>query len=143
MRLKLSPVAAWAALAGAAGYILATNPADNRPDTFGGCTWYSLFASNGPTCGGTRMVWYLLHGDLVNAARMHAVALIGTPFALYALIEWTARQTFGRTGLPRLRIRWWMYAAYGIAFLVYGAILRNLPAFAWFHLDYMQPGIGL
>jgi hypothetical protein len=24
-----------------------------------------------------------------------------------------------------------------------GAVLRNLPGFEWFHLDYMQPGIGL
>jgi Protein of unknown function (DUF2752) len=142
MRARLSPLAAWATLATAAGYILATNPADTKPDALGGCSWYSLFNSNGPTCGGTRMVWYLLHGDLVNAARMHLVALIGAPFALYALIEWTARQAFGRQ-LPRLRLRWWMVAAYAVAFVVYGAVLRNLPGFEWFHLNYMQPGIGL
>lgn len=34
-----------------------------------------LTGINGPTCGGTRLVWYLLHGDLVQTARHHLVAL--------------------------------------------------------------------
>ncbi len=101
-----------------------------------------MFGTNGPTCGGTRMVWYLLHGDVVNAARMHLVALIGTPFALYMLVQWTAAWLFGLR-LPALRLRWWVYVAYGIVFVVYGAVLRNLPGFEWFHIAYMQPGIGL
>lgn len=143
MTRRLSPLLAWTTLLAACGYVLANNPADTRPDTLGGCSWYALFGTNGPTCGGTRMVWYLLHGDLIGAARSHLVALIGVPFAVYALIEWTARQTFATTLLPRLRGPWWAYAGYGIAFVVYGAVLRNLPAFAWFHLDYMQAGIGL
>lgn len=42
-----------------------------------------------------------------------------------------------------LRLRWWMWAGYLAAFVVYGPVLRNLPAFAWFHLGFMQPGIGL
>jgi drug/metabolite transporter (DMT)-like permease len=130
------------ALAGALGYILVSNPADTRPDTLGGCSWYALFGTNGPTCGGTRMMWYLLHGDLVNAARMHLIALLGTPFALYALTAWAARTVFGRR-LPRLPLRGWMIVTYVVVFIVYGAVLRNLPALAWFHLKYMQPGIGL
>lgn len=42
------------------------------------------------------MVCYLLHGDLVQAARHHLVALIGVPFALYALLAWTVQVIFGR-----------------------------------------------
>lgn len=139
---RFSPLAVWAALAGAFGYILATNPADTRPDALGGCGWYALFGTNGPTCGGTRMVWYLLHADLVNAARMHLVALLGTPFALYALVQWSAHTLFGAR-LPRLRLPGWAYVVYAAAFVLYGAVLRNLPGFEWFHLDYMQAGIGL
>jgi hypothetical protein len=139
---RLSPLTVWATLAAACAYVLANNPADRKPDMFGGCGWYTLFGTNGPTCGGTRMLWYLLHGDIVNAARMHLVALIGTPFALYLLVQWSTNQLFGLR-LPRLRPAWWMYVAYVVAFVVYGAVLRNLPGFEWFHLSYMQAGVGL
>src|SRR5690349_8226285 len=87
--VRFWPLLVWGMLAGAFGYVLATNPADRNPDALGGCGWYGMFGTNGPTCGGTRMVWYLLHGDVLDAARMHLVALIGTPFALYALVQWS------------------------------------------------------
>src|SRR5258705_1656 len=74
---RWAPLGAWAALGLAFAYVLASNPTDREPDMLGGCGWYTLFHTNGPTCGGTRMVWYLLHGDLVNAARMHLMALVG------------------------------------------------------------------
>ncbi len=106
--VRLAPLIAWGMLAGAIGYVLTSNPTDRKPDLLGGCGWYAMFGTNGPTCGGTRMVWYLLHGDVVNAARMHLV-----------------------------------WVAYAVVFVVYGAVLRNLPGFEWFHIDYMQAGIGL
>ena len=140
--VRFAPLIVWGALAGAVGYVLSSNPADRNPDLLGGCGWHALFGTNGPTCGGTRMVWYLLHGDVINAARMHLVALIGAPFALYALVQWSALWLFERR-LPALRLRPWVWIAYGVAFLLYGAVLRNLPGFEWFHLDYMQAGIGL
>lgn len=140
--VRFCPLIVWGVLAGAVGYVLANNPADGKRDLMGGCGWYAMFGTNGPTCGGTRMVWYLLHGDIVNAARMHLVALIGTPFALYMLVQWSVERLFGRR-LPPLRLRWWAYLGYGVAFVVYGAVLRNLPGFEWFHIAYMQPGIGL
>ena len=129
-------------LGAASAYVLAGNPADGKPDLLGGCGWYTLFGTNGPTCGGTRMVWYLLHGDIVNAARMHLAALIGVPFALYMLVQWSAEWQFGLR-LPKLRLGLWVYVGYGVAFVLYGAVLRNLPGFEWFHIAYMQPGIGL
>lgn len=81
------------------------------------------------------MVWYLLHGDLVEAARHHLVALIGVPFALYALLAWTAQVWFGRRWpLPRLPRR--VYIGYGIAWILFAVVLRNLPwePFAWFNI---------
>jgi hypothetical protein len=132
----------WAVLAAAAAYMLANDPTDRDPDPLGGCGWYAVFGTNGPTCGGTRMVWYLLHGDLVNAARSHLVALAGVPFALYALVQWTAASLF-RWRLPALRLPGWVWLAYAVLFVVYGAVLRNLPGFEWSHLNYMQSGVGL
>ncbi len=139
---RWSPLLVWAMLGVAFGYVLAFNPTDRRPDLLGGCGWYAMFHSNGPFCGGTRMVWYLLHGDLVGAARSHLLALVGVPVAGYALVAWTAGSLFG-VRLPRLRLHWSVYVGYGVAFVMFGAVLRNLPGFEWFHLDYMQAGIGL
>ena len=139
---RLAPLGGWGMLGAAVAYVLANNPTDRAPDLLGGCGWYTAFGTNGPTCGGTRMVWYLAHGDLVNAARSHLVALLGVPFVLYALVQWSASWLFG-VRLPQLRLQAWVYIAYGAAFVVYAAVLRNLPGFEWFHLDYMQPGIGL
>jgi Protein of unknown function (DUF2752) len=139
---RLTPLAVWAMLGAAVAYVLANNPTDRSPDALGGCGWYAVFGTNGPTCGGTRMVWYLVHGDVVNAARSHLLALIGTPFVLYALAQWSAAWLFGLR-LPPLRLKTWVFIAYVAVFVLYGAVLRNLPGFEWFHLDYMQPGIGL
>jgi len=89
------------------------------------------------------MVWYLLHGDILNAARMHLVALIGTPFALYMLVQWSTEWLFGRQ-LPRLRLKWWAYARLRCRVRrVRSRPLRNLPGWEWFHIPYMQPGLGL
>jgi len=63
-------------------------------------------------------------------------------FALYMLIQWSAGWLFGLR-LPRLWLRWWIYLVYAVAFVIYGAVLRNLPGFEWFHLSYMQAGLGL
>jgi len=125
----------WATLAAATGYVLAFNPADRIADPTGPCTWHALTGINGPTCGGTRMYWYLLHGNLVEAARNHLVALIGAPFALYALVAWTGRVWFG-WHLPPLRLSRWVYITYAALWLLYAVVLRNLPGqpFAWFDI---------
>jgi hypothetical protein len=119
----------------ACGYVLAFDPTDAVADPAGGCLWHAVLNLNGPTCGGTRMVWYLLHGDLVQAARHHLVAALTVPFAGYALLAWTARAWFGRRWpLPRLPL--WAYLVYAAIWLLYSVVLRNLPwaPFAWFDL---------
>jgi Protein of unknown function (DUF2752) len=125
----------WVTLAAAIAYVLTFDPTDRAADPTGPCTWHALFGINGPTCGGTRMVWYLLHGDLVQAARHHLVALIGVPFALYALAAWTARTWWGRSW-PLPRLSRWIYLGYAAAWLVYAVVLRNLPwpPFTWFDI---------
>jgi len=132
---RLGTAGVWATLAAATGYVLAFNPADRIADPTGPCTWHALTGINGPTCGGTRMYWYLLHGNLVEAARNHLVALIGAPFALYALVAWTGRVWFG-WHLPPLRLSRWVYITYAALWLLYAVVLRNLPGqpFAWFDI---------
>ncbi len=121
-----APWSAWATVVAAAGYVLAFDPTDRVADPTGACTWHMAFGIDGPGCGGTRMVWHLLHGDLGAAAQHHLPALLLVPVALYALTAWTVAATLGRR-LPAPRVpawAWWSYAAF---FLVYTIVLRNLP----------------
>lgn len=133
--MRLAVAGVWTGLASAVGYVLTVNPTDRIADPTGPCTWHTLFGINGPACGGTRMIWYLLHGDLVQAARHHLVALIGVPFASYALMAWTAQVWFGRRW-PLPRLSHWIYIGYAAAWLLYAVVLRNLPwsPFTWFDI---------
>jgi hypothetical protein len=137
-----SPVPVLLLLAAALVYLAVTNPTTPHPHLLGGCTWYTLFHINGPLCGGTRMVWYLMRGDVIDAARMHLVALAGSPVAIYLLARWSLNWWRGIT-LPWRPLPRWVYLGYAIVFVIYGAVLRNLPAFWWFHIQYMQSGIGM
>jgi hypothetical protein len=132
---RLAVAGVWATVAAAIAYVLTFDPTDRTADPTGPCTWHTVFGINGPTCGGTRMAWYLLHGDLVQAARHHLVALIGAPLALHALLAWTMQVWFGRR-LPQPRLSRWVYIGYATVWLAYAVVLRNLPwpPLSWFDI---------
>ena len=122
-------------MSAAAAFVLRFNPTDRVVDPTGACLWHAATGINGPTCGGTRMFYYLLQGDVVQAARHHLVALIGVPFAVYAFVAWSTRVWFGWS-LPPLRLGRWVYVGYAAAWLLYAVVLRNLPwaPFSWFDI---------
>jgi len=128
--LWLLPVAA-----GWFTYVLTFNPTDDVMDPTGPCPWHMLFGIDGPTCGITRMTWYLLHGDLVDAARMHLAALVLVLVGVYAYLWWVAGWVFGRR-LPMLRVTKPVAIGAVVAFLLYSVVLRNLPwpPFDWFYV---------
>jgi hypothetical protein len=132
---RLASVGVLAVFGSAAGFVLRFNPTDRVADPTGPCLWHAATGINGPACGGTRMFYYLLHGDLVQAALHHLVALIAVPFLVYAFAGWAGRVWFGVT-LPPLRLSRWVYVAYGVAWLLYAVVLRNLPwaPFTWFDI---------
>lgn len=125
----LAVPAAWFA------YVLAFNPTDRVMDPTGPCLWHAAFGIDGPSCGITRMTWYLLHGDLIDAARMHAAALALVPLGAYAWVWWVAGWVF-RKRLPIPRITRPAVIGFAVAFLVYAVVLRNLPwaPFTWFYV---------
>jgi len=133
---RLAPLTVLPPVGAVIAYILAFNPTDRVADPTGPCPWHALFGIDGPGCGGTRMVWYLLHGDLVEAARHHLAALIAVPFLVYAFVVWTANWTFGAR-LPAFRPSGRLVVAYLVAFAVYSMVLRNLPwpPFSWFYVE--------
>ena len=133
----LGPLAVAAVFAAAIGWVLTHNPTDIIADPGGACLWTALTGTQGPTCGGNRMMWYLLHGDLVQAARHHLPALLAVPVLGYAWARWTARST-GRQ-LPTFPLPRWLLITYAAAWLVF-AVARNLPwpPFTWLHLTDIQ-----
>ncbi len=121
----LAPLAILGCMAAAATWILANNPVDAKADPLGPCAFKALTGLDCPGCGGTRMVWYLLQGDVLQAARFHLMALIAIPVLLYAYLVLIADRV-GRFRLPRVNIPGGVIAGYALAWVLF-VVARNLP----------------
>lgn len=133
---RYTPLGAWAFLGAAAAYVLTFNPTDNQQDLTGPCAFHATFGIDGPSCGGTRMFYYFINGNLVEAARHHLVALVGLLYGLYALVAWTTGWLFGKR-IPLWRPSARAIGIYIAVFLIYAVVLRNLPwaPFTWFYVE--------
>jgi hypothetical protein len=133
--MRLLPALPLVPLAAAAAWVQVYNPTDNRADPTGPCAWHAVTGINGPTCGGTRAFYELLHGNLVETARYHLPFVVAVPFLAYWWLAWVVELWFGRR-LPRLRLRPWMIITYVAASLVFTTVLRNLavPGLSWFDI---------
>src|SRR5690606_7052060 len=78
-----------------------------------------------PGCGGTRALWYVLHGDLPAAARHHLLFVFALPFVIYLYVAWAGQRVFGWR-VPQLRISPAMIGGFLTAWLVF-TVARNLP----------------
>jgi Protein of unknown function (DUF2752) len=111
---RFAPLLALPIPAASFAYTLAFNPTDRIGDPTGPCLWHALFGIDGPTCGLTRLTWYLLHGDFIDAARMHLAAFLLVPIGAYAWLLWAAGWILGRRlPIPRITKPWIIgYAAF-------------------------------
>ncbi|WP_279580524.1 DUF2752 domain-containing protein [Fodinicola feengrottensis] len=116
-------------------WVLRFNPTDNVADPTGPCPWHALTGINGPGCGGTRAFYYLVHGDLIDAARNHLPFTIAAPFLLYWWIAWLTNTFFG-IRLPRLKPSALTVAVFIVSSVVFTTVLRNIPLgpMAWFDI---------
>ena len=133
--VRATPLIVWGLLAAASLWVLRFDPTDRIADPTGPCLWHALTGINGPSCGGTRMFYYLIHGNLLRGAQMHLPALIGVLYGPYALVAWTLSWLSGRA-VPVWRPQRWVAIGYVVFFLVWSTVLRNLPfePFAWFNI---------
>jgi hypothetical protein len=106
-------------LAGALGYIGFTNPHDPR-STYPQCPFRLLTGWNCPFCGGLRMTYDLLHGDVLASINDNLFALIGIPLLAAWLLM---RRRRGQRPLPVAAILTL------VAVTIAWTILRNLPGF--------------
>ena len=120
-RMALRHVGLGSALAGAAAltYVGAVDP--HRPGSvFPPCMFKLITGWNCPGCGGLRMTYDLLHGDLAAAVVDNVFALVGLPL----LLLWVfGRRRYGRPSFTPA-VLWTI----GIA-VVGWTVMRNLPGF--------------
>jgi hypothetical protein len=120
-----APLALLVCMGGAAGYTLATHPVDAGAGDPATCLLKFTTGFVCPGCGGTRAAWYLLHGNVPDAARHHAMFVFAVPFLLYLYVAWAGRRVFGWR-LPQMSISPRVMVAFLAVWGVW-SVLRNLP----------------
>jgi len=121
----LAPLAVLGCAAGAVGYTLVTDPTDSAPEAVPSCLVKLTTGFDCPGCGGTRALWYVLHGDLPAAARHHLLFVFALPFVIYLYVAWAGQRVFGWR-VPQLRISPAMIGGFLTAWLIF-TVARNLP----------------
>nr|WP_099252456.1 DUF2752 domain-containing protein [Mycobacterium sp. shizuoka-1] len=99
------------------------------PTTPGGflpiCPTKALLGVDCPGCGTLRMIYSLLHGDVLAAVRFNALALLAMGFLIVAYGTWTYGRVTGRA------IRGWQHhrwaAQVALVAVVVWFVARNLP----------------
>ena len=120
-RKALRNVAIGSALAGAASlaYVGLIDP--HRPGSpFPPCMFKLLTGWNCPGCGGLRMTYDVLHGDLAAAVTDNVFALVALPL----LLVWVVVRR--RTGRPPFTPA--VYWVIGVSVVAW-TVVRNLPGF--------------
>ncbi|PZG01699.1 DUF2752 domain-containing protein [Micromonospora deserti] len=119
------PLAALGCVAAGIGYALISDPTRSAPDAAPTCLLKLTTGLDCPGCGGTRALWYVLHGDLPAAARHHFLFVFALPFLAYLFVAWAGNQAFGWR-LPELRISPKLIGGFLAAWLAF-SVARNLP----------------
>ncbi|OHT89200.1 DUF2752 domain-containing protein [Mycobacteroides saopaulense] len=82
------------------------------PTTPGGvlpvCPFKALTGLDCPACGGLRMVYSLLHGDVLGALRYNAVALVAVAFLAICFVAWTRSRWRGEPDWNPPWLRGWV-----------------------------------
>ncbi|MFJ6197170.1 DUF2752 domain-containing protein [Micromonospora sp. NPDC092111] len=119
------PLAALGCVAAGMAYALVSDPTTSDPDAAPSCLLKLVTGLDCPGCGGTRALWYVLHGDLPAAARHHFLFVFALPFLAYLFVAWAGRQAFGWR-LPELRLSSPVIGGFLAVWLAF-SVLRNLP----------------
>lgn len=122
----LAPLALLACFGMSVAYVERFNPTTGDAGPTGGCAFKALTGMDCPGCGGTRAFYYLLHGNLPEAARNHLLAVFAAPFLVYVYVAWTVNRVVGKPTLPMLRVSPTAIGVFMGVWLAF-AVLRNLP----------------
>jgi len=99
------------------------------PTTPGGflpvCPTKALFGIDCPGCGGMRMAYSLMHGDIPAALHYNAVSFVVVLLFVWSTATWTLGRLRGRAMDSWLHWRW-TPLTFSIVFVVW-FVIRNLP----------------
>jgi hypothetical protein len=99
------------------------------PTTPGGplpvCPTKALLGIDCPGCGSLRMLYSLMHGDLVAAVRFNALALVALVFLAFAYATWTYGRVTYRAVVSWQHYRWSALVTLVLVSLWF--VVRNLP----------------
>lgn len=120
------PAGAAGVLASVAAYTYLRSPFE--PGAFPACLLYAGTGLYCPGCGGLRAAHMLLHGDMLAALQLNALAIVVTiPLAVVAMVWWIGATAGLPWRAPQYRAKIvWILAAVVTVFTV----LRNIPLFA-------------
>src|SRR4029453_13820126 len=99
----LAPASIAVCFAGAASYVWISNPTDGGAADLQPCLVKLTTGFDCPGCGGTRAFYYLLHGNLPEAVRHHAIAVFAAPFLVWLYVAWALQRLTARS-LPTPRM---------------------------------------
>ena len=87
----VAPASIAVCFAGAASYVWISNPTDGGAADPPTCLVKLTTGLDCPGCGGTRAFYYLMHGNLPEAARHHAIAVFAAPFLVWLYVAWAVK----------------------------------------------------
>ncbi len=89
------------------------------------CPTKALLGIDCPGCGTLRMLYSLMHGDLLAAARFNALGLAAVVLLLWAYGAWAYGRLTGRSIASWQHHRW--AAAVTLALVSVWFVVRNIP----------------
>jgi hypothetical protein len=121
----VAPAAIAACFLGAASYVWISNPTDAGAADPPGCLVKLTTGLDCPGCGGTRAFYFLMHGNLPEAVRHHAMAVFAAPFLVWLYVAWAVKQVSGRS-VPMPRISAKTVSLFLAAWALF-MVVRNIP----------------
>ncbi|NES12783.1 DUF2752 domain-containing protein [Micromonospora sp. PPF5-17] len=119
------PLAALGCVGVGMAYALVSDPTHAEPDARPTCLLKLTTGLDCPGCGGTRALWYVLHGDLPAAARHHFLFVFALPFLTYLFVAWAGNRAFGWR-LPELQFSPKVVGGFLAIWFAF-SVARNLP----------------
>jgi len=89
------------------------------------CPTKALLGVDCPGCGSLRMIYCLLHGDVLGAVRFNALGLVSMLFLLWAFGAWSYGRVVGRRISSWQHQRW--SAVVALVLVSVWFVVRNLP----------------
>lgn len=120
-----APAAIAVCFAGAASAVWISDPTDSAAADMPSCLVKLTTGLDCPGCGGTRAFYYLLHANLPQAVRHHAMAVLAAPFLVWLYVAWSVHKITGRRlPMPQLSSR--ALVVFLVAWAVF-MVVRNIP----------------